>query len=226
MALLEDLAQFAASMPSRVPAERLAVMERATQDLIASGLAERAARVGDQAPDFALPDASGRIVSLAELRTRGPVLITFYRGGWCPYCNLELRAYQRLLPEIAAEGGTLVAISPQAPDGSLSTAERNALSFPVLSDLDGAAAEAFGLMFELPEELRAVYTTHGNVLPRINGTGDWRLPIPATYVVDQDRRILFAGVEADYRTRPDPADVLAALRGRRRGDHPGSLDAA
>jgi peroxiredoxin len=216
MPLLKELAEFAAAMPSRVPAERLAIMERATKDLITSGIVARAAKVGSRAPDFSLPDATGRVVSLADLLVKGPVLITFYRGGWCPYCNMELRAYQRLLPEIEVPGASLVAISPQAPDASLGTAEKNALTFPVLSDLDGAVADAFGLMFELPDDLRSVYIAFGNDLPRINGTGDWRLPVPATYVVDQDRTILFAGVDPDYRTRPDPADALLALRDRPR----------
>ena len=212
MTLREELAAFAASMPTRVPPERMTAMQRATNELIASGIAERARKAGEPAPDFTLTDALGRRTALAALLARGPVVLTFYRGGWCPYCNLELRAFQRVLPEITVLGATLIAISPQTPDDSLSTAEKNALAFPVLSDLESRVAEAYGLAFELPEELREVYAKSGNDLPTVNGDGAWRLPIPATYVIAADGTIVLANVDPDYRTRLDPDDVLATLR--------------
>ncbi len=112
MSLREELAAFAATMPARRPPEQLAIMEQTTRELIASGIGERALKEGDHAPDFALPDATGRIHALREVLERGPVILTFYRGGWCPYCNLELRAYQRLLPEISGLGANLLAVSP------------------------------------------------------------------------------------------------------------------
>jgi peroxiredoxin len=212
MNLNEELAAFAATMPTRRPPEQLAIMERTTQDLIASGIGERALKEGDYAPDFALPDATGRIVALRDMLKRGPVILTFYRGGWCPYCNLELRAYQRLLPEIRGLGANLVAVSPQTPDRSLSTAEKNALSFPVLSDVGLLAAARFGIVFELPPELQTLYRDFGNELPVVNGDGTWRLPVPATYVIASDGRIVLAGVDPDYRHRLDPEAVLHALR--------------
>jgi peroxiredoxin len=212
MSLHEELAAFAATMPTRRPAEQLALMEQATRDLIASGIAERALKVGDMAPDFALPDVAGRTVSLRETLARGPVVLSFYRGGWCPYCNLELRAYQRLLPEITARGASFVAVSPQTPDRSLSTAEKNALAFPVLSDVGLHAASRFGIAFTLPPDLQALYAAFGNDLSVVNGDGTWRLPIPATYVIAADGRIVLAGIDPDYRNRLDPEQVLAALR--------------
>lgn len=212
MSLTQQLAEFSAGLPARMPAERIAIMERATQDLIASGIAERGVKVGDIAPDVALPDAVGRQVRLADLLQRGPVLLTFYRGGWCPYCNMELRFYQSLMPEIAALGAMLVAISPQTPDKSLTTAEKNALTFPVLSDVGGKVGDRFGLMFELPPDLQKAYRDIGNDLAIINGNGDYRLPIPATYVIARNGRIAFAHVDPDYRRRADPDQVLRALR--------------
>jgi len=212
MTLTEDLAHLAATQPTRIASERLSVMTKATQDLILRGATERAMKVGDQVPDFTLPDATGHDRALSDILKTGPAIVTFYRGGWCPYCNLELRAYQQLLPEIETLGASIIAISPQAPDSSLSTTEKNALAFPVLSDVGGSVADSFGLIFELPEDLQAVYAAIGNDLPRINGDGAWRLPIPGTYVVDRDRTIVFASLDADYRKRPDPAQVLDALR--------------
>jgi len=212
MTLQAELAAFAASMPDRVPLARLAVMERATNELIASGIAERARQTGEIAPNFTLMDAANQPVALGSLLIRGPVVLTFYRGGWCPYCNLELRAYQAILPEIIGLGATLVAISPQTPDNSLSTAEKSALAFSVLSDPGLRVAEAYGLAFELPEDLRAAYAAFGNNLPTVNGDGAWRLPIPATYVIAPDGRIALASVDPDYRNRLDPSEVVAALR--------------
>lgn len=216
MSLREELAAFAAAMPSRIPAERRAIMERATNCLTASGIVERAAKAGDRAPDFALPDAAGRTVALADLLAKGPVVVMFYRGGWCPFCNLQLRAYQQFLPAFADLGATLVAISPQTPDHSLSTAEKNALTFPVLSDAGGDVSARFGLRFELPAELQRIYTAFGNDLPRINGEAGWHLPVPATYVIAADGRIVLAEVDPDYRMRPDPEAVIAALQDLKR----------
>ena len=212
MSLREELAAFAATMPARRPPEQLAIMEQTTRELIASGIGERALKEGDHAPDFALPDATGRIHALREVLERGPVILTFYRGGWCPSCNLELRAYQRLLPEISGLGANLLAVSPQTPDRSLSTAQKNALAFPVLSDVGLLAAARFGIAFELPPELQALYAAFGNELPVVNGDGTWRLPIPATYVIAPDGRIVLAGLDPDYRHRLDPEGVLGALR--------------
>jgi peroxiredoxin len=215
MNLSEELAAFAKTMPTRRPPEQLAIIERATRDLVARGIAERALKEGDVAPEFALPDSVGRIVSLREKLARGPVVLSFYRGGWCPYCNLELRAYQRLLPEIAGLGASLMAVSPQTPDRSLSTAEKNALAFKVLSDVGLHAAGRFGIVFALPPDLQTLYADFGNIPPVVNGDGTWRLPVPATYVIAADRRIVLAGVDPDYRHRLDPAEVLHALRSLR-----------
>ncbi len=209
--LTEQLAEFKAGFLTRAPAERVAMMASATAELRATGIEQTALQVGAAAPDLTLPDATAKPVRLADLWARGPLVVIFYRGGWCPYCNLELRAWQQQLDALTAAGASLVAISPQTPDNSLSTAEKNALAFPVLSDSDLAASEAFGVAFELPPALVELYAKVGNDLPTLNGNGRWVLPVPATYVIGRDGRIAQAHVEADYRERAEPAEVLRQL---------------
>lgn len=180
--------------------------------LVEDGFAEKAIHVGDQAPDFDLSNVHNKKVRLSSLLDEGPVVINFYRGGWCPFCSLELKGYQQMLSEIKAEGAALVGISPETPDNSLSTAEKFALEFEVLSDTGNAAANAYGLVFELEPAIRDIYTQFDFVLPKINGDESWTLPVPATYVVDRDGTVAWADVNANYTERAEPADVLKALR--------------
>lgn len=211
MSLQAELQAFHADFMGRVPAEVAAAMSRSDLALSASGILDGALKAGDQAPDFVLPDARGGSVRLSHALASGPVVLSFYRGGWCPYCNLELRALQRALPELVAAGATLVAISPQTPDQSLSTAEKNSLAFPVLSDAGSHVAKSYGIAFDLAEELRPIYTGFGQALPDRNGDDSWMLPIPATYVIDRDGIIAFAHVDVDYRNRLEPDTVIATL---------------
>ena len=217
--LSEQLAAYKAGYLQRVAPERVAIMEAATANLRATGIESQALQVGARAPDLTLPDALGQPVRLSSLWQRGPLVLVFYRGGWCPYCNLELRAWQQQLGALKSLDAQLVAVSPQTPDNSLSTAEKNALAFPVLSDSALQAATAFGVAFEMPPELVEVYSRGGNDLPVLNGNGRWVLPVPATYVVDQNGSIAFAHIEADYRERAEPRDVLAAIAGLSRPGH-------
>ena len=160
---------------------------------------------------MALTDALGNTVGLKDLHGGKPTVIIFYRGGWCPYCNLELREWQRLLPELQSAGAQLIAISPQLPDNSLNTSQKNELAYPVLSDSLLAAANAFGIAFELPPELIELYSKVGNDLPTLNGNGQWVLPIPATFVFDAAGNLIFRHVESDYRQRGEPAQVIELL---------------
>jgi peroxiredoxin len=178
----------------------------------------RALKVGDKAPAMTLPDALGRRVALADLWRGGPLVLIFHRGGWCPYCNLELRAWQQQWPELARRDAQLAAISPQTPDHSLSTAEKYPLVYSVLSDSTLAVAEAFGIAFNLPDEFADLCASAGNDLPTLIGNGRWTLPVRATYVVDLDGRIAYAHVDADYRQRAEPALVLAAVDVAREAD--------
>jgi peroxiredoxin len=155
--------------------------------------------------------AGGREVSLDTTLVRGPAVVTFYRGGWCPYCNLQLAACQRALPEIERLGARLIAISPQAPDQTLSTAQKNALTFDVLSDVGNVVARDYRICYELPQELREACLANGKSLPHINGVDGWELPVPATFVIDTDGRIALAAVQIDYRQRLEPDAVIDAL---------------
>jgi peroxiredoxin len=177
------------------------------------GATERAARrLGEVAPAFVLGDQHGRPVALADLLQQGPVVLTFYRGAWCPYCNLQLRAYQATLPEITRLGATLIAVSPQTPDNSLSLAEKNELEFPVLSDAHNEVARSYGLVFKVASEMLDTYKAVGSDLVKYNGDDSWELPVPGTFVIARDGRIRLAFVDGDYSRRLEPAEILQALR--------------
>lgn len=209
--LAEQLEERKKASAANTPEATKAVMGRSLRLLGDSGIADGALAVGDKAPDFALPDATGSEVSLSGVLAGGPAVLSFYRGAWCPYCNLELRALQASLEGFQGAGGTLVAISPNTPDTSMSVVERHQLEFPVLSDLGNEVARKFGLVFEVPADLEAVYRDMGHDIGTANGAKIWEIPIPATYVVAPDLAITYAFVDSDYRNRAEPADVIAAL---------------
>jgi peroxiredoxin len=211
MSLKQQLAEYRAGWFERVPAERQAIMERHIAGL-RDGLAKSALKTGDRAPAVVLGNARGDTVDVGALLKNGPVIVSFYRGGWCPYCNFELRAFQQILRQIEAAGATLVAISPEKPDDTLSTAEKNALSFEVLSDVGQKVGRAFGLVYDFSDELKSAYKAFGIDILGKNGAEDWALPISATYVIDRDGTIIYAYTDADYRDRAEPADVLEVLK--------------
>ncbi|ONN66446.1 peroxiredoxin-like family protein [Herbaspirillum sp. VT-16-41] len=198
--------------PYNVPPAVIATMQRATDELIASGAAQRALKAGDRAPDFVLPDPEGKPVSSTELLAEGPLVLSFYRGVWCPYCNMELQALQEALPAMRDLGARLVAISPQLPANSRKALRQNALEFPILSDSHNEVAAAFGLRFTLPDYLVQLYQSLKNDLPAFNGDPGWTLPMPARYVIGRDGVIVYAEVNPDYTRRPDPSDMLPAIR--------------
>jgi peroxiredoxin len=213
--LSQQLDEYLAGWKQRMPPERQAIMERHIAHLKETGFGQRARQAGEPAPAIVLPDAHGKTFDVASLLAKGPVIVTFYRGGWCPYCNLELKAYQDVLPRIVAAGAGLVAVSPEKPDDSLSTTEKNALTFPVLSDVGQQVGKAFGLVYAFTDELRSAYDGFNLDIPSKNGApGDWSLPLSATYVIGSDGLILFADTAVDYRRRTDPLDVLAVLERR------------
>ena len=212
MRLEQELAAFKAEFARTAPTGRAALYEAKIEELRAEFASESAIGVNDTAPDFALPNAAAKSVVLKDLLRSGPVVLTFYRGGWCPYCNIQLRAYQGVLPEITGLGGRLVAISPQLPDNSLDTVNRNALTFDVLSDVGNKVARQYGLVYALPEEIRSALRSNNKPLPSINGDESWELPVPATFVVASDQHVALAHIEVDYRKRLEPEALLTCLK--------------
>ena len=173
-----------------------------------------AVKAGDRLEPFTLDDATGTAVSLGQLVENGPAVIVFYRGGWCPYCNLALRAYQQdLLPELGAFGARLAAISPQNPDQSLSTSEKAELAFTVLSDPGCGVARRLGIAFQQADEVLGAQRQLGLDLAQANADGSAWLPRPTVLIVDQDRTVRFADIQPDYTARTEVADILAALAG-------------
>jgi peroxiredoxin len=198
--------------PYNVPRPVVETMHRATAELIASGAAARALKAGDRAPSFVLNDANANPVASSALLAQGPLVVSFYRGVWCPYCNMELQALQQALPAFREVGAQLVAISPQNAANSRKSIRINALDFPILSDPGNETAAAFGLRFALPDYLVDLYKSLKNDLPAFNGDTSWTLPMPGRFVVGQDGIIRYAEVNPDYTRRPEPADMLAVLR--------------
>lgn len=214
MRLTKEIAAFEEEKQRTHDRDVLDMIDATTADLVATGIAGQALAKGDRAPAFELPDHLGNLVRSADLLAEGPMLINFYRGNWCPYCNLELRAYQAQLERIQRARASLVAISPMLPDSSLDIAEKNRLAFPVLSDVGNKVAADFGLVFTVDARIQAMYLERlGNDLPRLNGDDSFTLPLPATYVIGQDGVIAYAYVNADYRLRAEPEEALAALEG-------------
>jgi peroxiredoxin len=197
--------------PFNAPPEIHPIMERATAELIASGQATRAIKAGDRAPQFQLKDQNGNEISSADLLAKGPLVVTFYRGVWCPYCNLELQAINEVIPKIEALGANVVAISPQTSVNSRKSVRDNQLRFPVLSDVQNRTAAAFGLRFELPDYLVELYKKLRNDLPAFNGDPSWTLPMPARYVIGENGVVMYSEINPDYTHRPDPSDMLPVL---------------
>jgi peroxiredoxin len=202
----------AAAAADRLPADVLAVFDRSIRNLLDQGVPAEVVAVGDTLASFTLSDATDSQVTLDQLVAVGPAVVVFYRGGWCPYCNLALRTYQQeLLPRLAAFDARLVAISPQSPDQSLSTAEKAGLDFTVLSDPASRVAGQIGIVFQQADEVLGVQRKLGLDLTQVNGEGSTTLPRPTVLIVDQDRTVRFIDVQPDYTARTEVADILAAL---------------
>jgi peroxiredoxin len=209
MSLAEELDAFAAKGRANPDPERVAVYKKAAEAVAQTDILETALRVGDTAPMFELPDAYGETVRLEDILESGPAIVSFYRGSWCPFCNLELRALQRELGSVKAAGATLAAISPNTPDESLGLIDKHSLTFPVLSDHDNAVAKKFNLVFEMEEGLVEYYRNHDRNVAQMNGSDRWELPVPATYVIDRTGVIRYAWVDLNHRVRAEPSEVIA-----------------
>jgi peroxiredoxin len=208
----EQSKKMKAAAAERLPADVLEVFDRSIQILLDEGIPSDAVAVGDTLASFTLSDATGSPVSLDQLVEEGPAVIVFYRGGWCPYCNIALRTYQReLIPELPTFGARLVAISPQTPDQSLSTVEKAELDFVVLSDPGSRVAKSVGIVFQQADDVLGVQRELGLDLAAVNAEGSTELPRPTVLIVDQDRVVRFVDIQPDYTARTEVADILAAL---------------
>jgi peroxiredoxin len=212
--LQDQLDEITANTRSLVPPDRLETSERSIADLYASGNENRILPVGARAPEFALHDASNRLVRSSDLLALGPLVIDFFRGRWCPYCVTELESWRGLYAAVRRHGALLVAISPQTVRQNDFLTIQHSLSFPVLSDPECSVASRFGLSYTVPPYMRQHYRSILVNIPLMNGGQDWQLPLPATYIVAPDGTVLFAEAHADFRVRPEPLEALNALPGK------------
>ena len=211
MSLTESLKAYAHRSVEKLPEAAKQTMQNAIDELKSSHLIDDALKTGDTFPNFELPNVNGESVSLASLLQNGPLVISFYRGGWCPYCNIELKALQSILPQLKENNAQLIAITPEAPDNSLSTIEKNNLEFEVLTDANNAFAKSINLVYKLPENLVSLYKTFGIDLVQSQGNNNSELPISGTYVIDTSGKIIFHHLEEDYKLRADTDEILKSL---------------
>ena len=210
--LREILASRKEKIARYVPAATLEVHARVTAELKSRGLAARSLAMGTQVPAFTLPDHNGKPVSSTDLLNRGRLVLLFFRGRWDPFCCGQLEAMNRIVDAIEQRGASLAAISPQTVKQSFFMADQHRLRFPLLSDAGNQVARQFGLVYRVPPEQESIYRRAFINLPFTNGDESWELPIPETYVVEQDGTVLFASANEDYTERPEPAEILAHLR--------------
>ena len=212
--LREQFAERKELVAKYVPAEIQAIHARVIAELQEQRIAESALTAGAKAPAFELTDHDGKLVSSTELLNKGRVIICFFRGRWCPFCVGQLEAMNLVMPEIQAAGSSLIAISPQTVQQSFFMVDQHKLRFPLLSDLGNDVARKFRLVYRVPEVQQAVYRRAFVNLPLANGDETWKLPIPASYILERDGTVLYASANPDYMERPEPGEILARVKGR------------
>lgn len=213
MTLQTKLDSFKSGFEKQVPQSALDVMHKSTDDLRASGILDATVKVGDQLDDFTLSNQDGAPVPLSTLVESGPVILSFFRGTWCPFCNLELEALNDALADFSAAGVRFVAVSPQTSEHSAKLKADKGLDFDILSDVGNGLAETLGVAFAVDAELRKIYESFGVKLPDYNGDDSWRLPMPTRLVIDQDRIVRHAEIDPDYTVRPEPSETLSVVQG-------------
>ncbi|MFC0227013.1 peroxiredoxin-like family protein [Serratia aquatilis] len=203
----------AGNLSFNLPSAVHRLLHSANEELIASGAEKAALSVGDIAPDFVLQDTQGNRVSSEQLLAEGPLIVSFYRGWWCPYCNLDLQTLQAAMPELQRYSASVVAVSPQLPANGRKMQQDNDLAFPILADIGNLLAARFGLRFALTAELIELYSNSFNLdLAALNGDGSWTLPMPARFVIAPTKEIVFAQVSADYTRRSEPLALIPVLQ--------------
>lgn len=213
MSLQSKLDAIRAEFERVAPLPAQEALHKAVNELITSGAAQKALKVGDKAPEFTLPDPNGNAVSSAKLLENGSIVLSFYRGTWCPYCNEDLKALEAARVQIEDKGATLVAVSQQTAPNSRKSQRDNHLGFPILGDAGGELTAQFGVRWLIPEYLRPIHKQLGADITVFNGDDSWTLPMPARFVIGQDGLIKYAEVNADYTYRPEPEEVLEVLDG-------------
>lgn len=211
--LQDELNAFKAEFEKNADAEKIAEYNKGIQSVIQSGLIEQALQAGDTAPDFTLKNATGKEVTLSKLLKDGPVVLTWYRGSWCPYCNLALLSYQKNLSKISEAGGQFIALTPELPDKSLSNSAKNSLKFQVLSDVNNEVAKDYKIVFEMTKWVEDAMRNFAN-LKTYNGHSydDTTLPLSATYIIKPNRTIAWAFLDAEYRNRATPEQIISELK--------------
>jgi peroxiredoxin len=209
MSLKDELDRIRAEASAN--AKTMAAYEALVAQLGRAQTASSALKVGDAMPGFMLPNAEGRLVFSDELLAKGPVVVNFFRGDWCPYCTRTLMALEAALPRIAAAGGQLVALTPDTGRHFAATRRAHRLSYEILSDVDGAVGMQFGVLFRVPELTREMLAGFGTDLAERHGNDGWFIPVPASYVVDRGGIIRYAFVDVDFTRRAEPDDIVAVL---------------
>ena len=212
MNLKLELAKVDEDFIKKAPKDIIDLFRRQAKKLAYREIEKNALKVGDKLPNFELKNVIGEKIQAYDLLANGPLVITFYRGEWCPYCNLEVAAYQEVFPEIRNLGAQLVAISPELPDNSMSLVEKYSLKYEVLSDIDNKVARELGLTFYVEDELQAVYKNLGIDLVASQGNRNYELPVPATYVIGSNGTVILSYVDVDYTKRLEPKEVISILR--------------
>lgn len=211
--LIDEINNYKENFKGRVPQDLQEIMLKATDTLKDTKISKNALQIGDTAKDFTLRNANNELVSLDEqLKENDFVVVNFYRGQWCPYCNLELKALQEINDELKGLNAKLIAISPQTPDASLSTKEKNELAYEVLSDTHNLVAKDYGLVFSLAEELRPIYENFGIDIVGLNDEDSFELPMPATFVFNKNKEVLYSFVDEDYTKRCEPQTILDIIQ--------------
>jgi peroxiredoxin len=212
MNLNRELKKLQEQTLKNIPEEYVEVMLKDVEIQVKKGLTKNALAIGETIPNFKLENAVGEQVDVKDLLENGPLVISFYRGAWCPYCNMELAAYQEVLSELTEAGGQLVAISPELPDASMSLIEKHGLKYQILSDVNNEVARQFGLVFKLSDSLQKVYSKLGLDLSEGQGNSNYELPFPATYVINSDGRVVEMSVQYDYTQRLEPDVAIERIK--------------
>jgi len=212
MTLKEQLSTRAATIKQKLAFDKWSIMDKSTAALIAIDLSKKALKTGDVIKDFTLPSSTNKQITFSEILKHHIVVLSFYRGGWCPYCNMELKALQKILPQLEAKGVKLIAISPELPDKSYTTAQKNELAFEILSDVNNKVAKDFRLVFKMPKDLQDLYVDQFDIhVDQHNGNSKYELPMAATYVIKQDGTIIYDFISENYTERAEPFDILASI---------------